>query len=231
VKRALLILAVLALFAGGAWAQCVPTGLHYANYNSQTLSIDGTTVYSTVQTSGYATMMGSCPPNVTHTPKAYNYMKNMGTGAAVGGQYYSGTPGCPSCNISVTNTLSLPVQPFVSTAIEATVGSQVSCSVAGLFFSWPNAEIDISLSVTKSQVVGGSVGSWVLTPFCTPTTTPPNFQPVVYFGREPSPSYTLGDAICVSANFLPYGWHCSPGPAVVVTDNTRFACTKTPPVQ
>jgi hypothetical protein len=222
------LLAMAMLFVtSSSWGSCSFANT-YAMYNSQ--SYDGVTVFATITTSGSSDMSGCpIPPGTLHTPKAYNTLTNTRTGVTTGPGWKSGTAGCPSCYITVTNTVSVAAS--VGDDFREQANGQIFCTLAGNFWTMYATfpQVDLQPAFTKSKNMGGTPYYWLLTPWCTPETTPPNWAPFVSFNSVMFPYY-FAESICVSASFLPPGWHCSPGPEIGEEDPTKYACTKTPPV-
>lgn len=110
-----------------------------------------------------------------------------------------------------------------------------SSGVAWLQWSWILSNfifgMEEAYTLGRVTLVSGSIYSQI--PYCTPATTPPDFDPETFVvsGTGPYP-YALGASVCVSTNIFTPGWHCTPGPAVGIrfTPFQRFSCTKnTPP--
>jgi hypothetical protein len=94
------------------------------------------------------------------------------------------------------------------------------------------------IATTWAQVTGGAPRAWALGPFpnywCNPQVPQflaPDYQPRLYLGQI-EPFYTIGDSLCISAQNISPGWHCSPGigqPVYVQIPKSNL-CTATFPV-
>ena len=202
---------------------------NYINFSiDSSQTINGPhTIYSTAVVEGYTTVNGYCAS--LHHGTVYNNIDSDQN------PFQTGPNVTPPTYISVSNSDSATGSP--GQVFNNVYSVVITCSTAGAFFYNWNVTFAAEIAVTTAQVVGGGPGAWQLGPFpnywCNlvpPQYLPPDFQPFVYAGRETTVNYTLGDAVCISSNALSHGWHCSPGPAIVIVGQIekQFCTANTP---
>ena len=201
----LFLAAVVFLFvASTAQAQCGRPTPQYNGYHSETGSYTkngGFVIITTTSASGYSSGMSGCPSgSVTHTLSAKNLLTETHSNRTVGG-WHAGTPGCPSCQISVSNTQSTSV----------TNGEfwqeddqwNVACSQAGMFGGsglLPFIDAELAVTLVQDQGLVGTPGPngktyFPVSYFCSSASSPPDWQPrqVLSVSRL---AYALGVTVC-----------------------------------
>jgi hypothetical protein len=237
-KTAALLFASLLyiLSPGNAQAQCtIQTWVSYSVSDSVALNAAGTDIITSVLLDGRAGMQmiasGNCPDSIIsqfnankqyiqHWPSVQNQI------GSVGG-WTQGPATCAECYISYqTNTDSGPLNQGQETTF--TWEGQTYCGMAGIvFFSSENllaAEIAYTRSLNTGILVGTAtingqqVKGWRILPYCTPPTSPPDWNPNLYYAPATLP-YTAvyfvdGISACVRINFTGSPWFCTPGVSI-----------------
>lgn len=235
-----LLLAVL--FSGDVHAQDYTVCLHpnftinYSDYAN--VSTDGTYLYTSVVTDGSASM-GYYPAfcgTPMHTPKAYNKIGGVGGWGA-------GPAGCATCYLSYQNNQSIAATQGTNYEFDWT--GEVDCSIGGAFFGPPFNFFAAEIAYTRSINTGVKVGiftlngvpwnSWAVLAFCTPLTSPPDWNPLVYNALAIYTSdqrfYIDGVAACARINVTGAPWFCTPGGSIGWPRSfnlSQAACTHNP---
>src|SRR5713101_434696 len=212
---------ILSLSAGVAHG-CIPSP-NYTLYASSTS--DGTYYYSTASVSGYSTGMSFsyCGNGVLHTPFVWHQLKNNANGTIEGGTF-SGQPGCPGCQISVSNEQI--IAPTSSDFWEEDDAGWVQCSIAGIFWHNGGEGAPALSSLIETAYLRASPTTWTcsmisgqqvcnitqFSSFCTAPTTPPDYMPhgLVTTDNPPSPYYDFKTVCYTFSLSAPYSWICFP---------------------
>lgn len=140
-------LGLLLSTGAAAQAQCGRPIPQYTTYHSESGSYTqngGFVFYSTASTSGYTSGMTGCAPGVLHTLNAKNLLTEAHSGRTVGG-WRAGTPGCPSCQISASNTESTSVANGENWSEDDEWNGQ--CSIFGAFWGGVGVTFGIHIGI------------------------------------------------------------------------------------
>lgn len=200
--------------------------------------MNGTTVYQTVTLDGYTQVPINMPTFVFHTPYVRNQL------GPIGGMY-TGPSKCPSCYISYSTSVS--DQPG-SLLEDDNSGAEVQCSVAGVIFT-SFEFLQFEVAYTRSLNTGVLKGTtrcpdgettcnlWLIASYCTPLTTPPDFDPSTYGAPNTltATSVWFIDSLtaCVRIKGTGiFGWVCLPTAATIGWPQSLLLlpanCTHTP---
>jgi hypothetical protein len=127
---------------------------HFNVYANE--STDGTRIYTSVLTDGYADFTpsaGCTGQGAVHTPKSSNIVGSTG---GLG----SGTSGCMSCYLSYENDQS--IVPTEATDYEFDYQGQVVCSIFGAFYSI-GGRVYLSLHTSYGGLISQSVNGDLIT--------------------------------------------------------------------
>jgi len=245
VKSRFIVAAMLLLSCGRiADAQCSPVfSINYATYTDLTVvgtDDNGGSAQTSINIQGYANMSvgGSCPDyvrasiqqqinNATHQPRIYNHTSSNGGN----GGWATGSSACYNCYFNYTtyaNTGYMPDDTNATWNYEAIM----MCTMAGAIYDTGTVNWPFELAKTLSQYAGPGLqsGQYKVQPWCTSTTTKPDYLPIYAIDRSataPSPYY-LQKAFCIQQQNNPIrGVLCIP-----TTDKPqnspqdRYSCTK-----
>lgn len=148
--RLVLCTIIFGVTAFGAWGQGCLLDLtpHYSIYVNQ--STDGTRIYTSVLTDGYADFTpsaGCTGQGAVHTPKSYNLLNSTGG-------WGSGTSGCMACYLSYENDQS--ILPAEATDYEFDYQGEVVCTAFGAIFAQSGRKY-VSLHTSYGQLTGSTI--------------------------------------------------------------------------
>jgi hypothetical protein len=175
-------------------------------------------MHQTVTFSGYSQVPPQMvTPSSRHTPTLQNRI------GSVGGTTY-GTPVCPTCQFSVSSTIT--VDDVGNLIDEDQIITTVQCSIAGTFFVI-NSSFHIETAYTRSislgtqsncywnKAVTQEVCTIAAQPWCNSYTSPPDWplnavDSQVYPG--PAPNWWEGFNVCISYGLVGHlrPWVCLP---------------------
>lgn len=155
---------------------------------------------------------------------AYNQLNRSGT--LVGGWAY-GSSGCPGCQIQAGSNQTMTL--LQNQSLTVNEDGQVQCSVAGLFWSVAAPAYVVEEATTKSKKTGGSGGAWHVLDWCSPKSTPPDWNPTIAASQYDWPYY-ISVSVCSRPANAAKGtaWNCQPNPSPVSAgsvDPSRPDCT------
>jgi hypothetical protein len=137
---------------------------------------------------------------------------------------------CANCQAYVQTgmTVSLTIDPAL-TFLEHVDGQVFCTSLNGYLWESGLKGITLEEAITYSKNIGGSPGNWQVDDWCTPESSPPDWQPRVAIGRTNYP-YWNSLTICKRASDSPRGapWTCKPNPTTLSNgkiDTNRQVCT------
>ncbi len=195
---------------------------HFNIYRTDSVTSDGTvngtTVFQTVTIDGY-TQVSTMPPIVFHTPHIRNQIGSSGG-------WYTGSSVCPGCYISYSNTQGAQPGNLLE---DDNAGAEVVCSLAGIFF-YSFEFFQLEVAYTRSLNTGVLRGTakcpngqdtcniWFIVSYCTPPTSPPDWNPSSYGIQNTYPAtsvwYIDGITACVRIKGTGQaGWVCLPSGA------------------
>jgi len=239
-KTAALLFASLLyiLSPGNAQAQCtIETWVSYSVSDSVVLNAAGTDIITSVLLDGSAGMQmiatGNCPDSIItqfnnnkqyiqHWPSVQNQVGSMGG-------WTQGPATCAECYISYqTNQDSGPLPQGQETTF--TWEGQTYCGMAGIVFFSSESILAAEIARTRSLNTGILAGTttingqpqkvWRVLPYCTPATSPPDWNPTTY-GAPADLTYTAvyyvdSIAACVRINLTGQPWFCLSPPGASI---------------
>jgi hypothetical protein len=124
-------------------------------------------------------------------------------------------------------------------------GGEIDCNVAGIFFSFPISILSVEIAYTRSINTGIVLASFYINgmkwnsyaelPYCTPATSPPDFNPTVFNALAVYPVssnyYVENFGACVRINQAGQPWSCTPGVALGRAQSSNLLpafCTHNP---
>ena len=243
-----MLMILLALFPGIAFGQA-GMAIHYSFYENITYDSVNHAIVSSLVTQGNTTFSSGCITcyGARHTAQGTHQIKDSTGKTIAGGSYYGESVQPPSQQINYTNTLDDPCPGDVCGPVSIDGEPEVLCSAVGsiaaaLFLFQVEAAVTL-VKMSPVQVppegtcfvnrAGILQCQYSTFDWCTPATTPPDFEVtgVNGVGLATYPTYWTGYAACERPG-PGFKWLCTPG---ITTGGIKgpdtfpkFPCTKHP---